>query len=234
MKLHWVELENWRQHTKTRIDFNEDTTVIYGPNETGKSTVLEALSRGFFDRSSSHAEAIKRIKPLTASGNVTSTVRINFTLNKTRYSVEKNFNLRNGTSLYKIAGEEPIILDQDDSADEQLIQLLEADLPSTRGSKPSQWGALRWLWTPQDYRELPTDKEGDPTSSLHLETKDGEGVLVTPKFQAVQNSVQTSYAQYFTRTGKTSKDSPISNTEKKIQTLQQRSVELRTKIKVCV
>ena len=231
MKLHWVELENWRQHTKTRIDFDEDTTVIYGPNETGKSTVFEALSRGFFDKSSTHAEAIKRIKPLTASGNVTSTVRIEFILNKTRYRVEKNFNLRSGTLLYKIAGEKTILLDQDNSADEELIQLLEAELPSTRGSKPSQWGALRWLWTPQDYRELPTDKEGDPTTSLHLETKDGEGVLVTPKFQTVQNSVQNSYAHYFTRTGKTGKESLISKIEEEIQTLQQGSVELRDKIK---
>ena len=231
MKLHWVELENWRKHTKTRIDFDEDTTVIYGPNETGKSTVFEALSRGFFDKSSTHAEAIKRIKPLTASGNVTSTVRIEFTLYKTRYRVEKNFNLRSGTSLYKIDDESSMLLAQDNSADEELIQLLEAELPSTRGSKPSQWGALRWLWTPQDYQELPTDKEGDPTASLHLGTKNGEGVLVTPKFQAVQNSVQTSYAQYFTRTGKTIKDSLISNTEEEIQTLQQGTVELRDKIK---
>ena len=231
MKLHWIELENWRQHIKTRIDFDKDTTVIYGPNETGKSTIFEALSRGLFDKSSTHAEAIKRVKPLTASGNITSTVRMEFTFNKTRYRVEKNFNLRSGTSLYKINGKGSILLAQDDSADEKLLQLLEAELPSTRGSKPSQWGALRWLWTPQDHRELPTEKEGDPTTSLHLETKGGEGVLVTPKFQTVQNSVQASYAQYFTRTGKTSKDSLIPNTEEEIQTYRQRSVELRDKIK---
>ena len=125
MKLHWVELENWRQHTKTRIDFDNDTTVIYGPNETGKSTIFEALSRGFFDKSSMHAEAIKRIKPHTASGNITSTVRIEFTLNKTSYRVEKNFNLRNGTSLYRIDDEKSTLLVQDNLADEKLIQLLE-------------------------------------------------------------------------------------------------------------
>ena len=231
MKLHWVELENWRQHTKTRIDFDEDATVIHGPNETGKSTVLEALGRGFFDKSSSHAGAIKRIKPLTASGNITSTVRIEFTLNKTRYCVEKNFNLRRGTALYKIVAEKTILLNQDESADEQLIQLLEADLPSPRGSKPSQWGAFHWLWAPQENRQLPTDKEGDPTTTLHLETQGGKGVLVTPKFQAVQNSVQARYSKYFTMTGKTSKDSPISKIEEEIQSLQHSCIELGDKIK---
>ncbi len=77
MKLHWVELENWRKHTKTRIDFNENATVIYGPNETGKSTILEALSKGLFDKSSSRAEAIKCVKPLSAPGKKTAlTARI--------------------------------------------------------------------------------------------------------------------------------------------------------------
>ncbi len=231
MKLHWVELENWRKHARTRIDFDETATVIYGPNETGKSTILEALSRGLFDKSGSRAEAIKCVRPLTASGNVTSTVRIEFTLNKTRYRLEKNFNLRRGTSLHKIDGKKATLLAQDNSADEQVMQLLEADLPSSRGSKPSQWGAFRWLWAPQENRGLPTDKEGDPTAALHLEAKDSGAVLVTPKLQAVQNLVQTSYAQYFTRTGKTRADSPVSNAEEKIQAHEQRSVELNEMIK---
>jgi DNA repair exonuclease SbcCD ATPase subunit len=230
MKLHWVELENWRQHVKTRIDFDENTTVIYGPNEAGKSTILEALSRGFFDRSGSQAEAIRRIKPLTASGNVTSTVRIEFTLNKARYRAEKDFNLRSGTSLYKITDRKSVLLDQD-TADEQLIKLLEADLPSPRGSKPSQWGAFHWLWANQDNRELPNNSEGDPTASLHLEKEDTGGMLVTPKFQAVQDRVHAAYAKYFTRTGRVASNSPIPGIEEEIQTLQQRSVELTNKIK---
>jgi len=232
MKLHWLELENWRQHTNTRIEIDDETTVIYGPNETGKSTVLEALSRGFFDKSSSSAESIKRIKPKTASGNVTSTVCMEFTLNKKRYLVKKDFNLRKGTSLYEIKGEKNIPLAQDNSADTKLIELLDAVLPSKGTSKPSQWGAFQWLWVPQENRELPTDKEGDPTTALHLETKDRGGVLVTPKFQSVQNSVLISYAQYFSRTGKTTKDSPIKNIEEEIQNLEKMSFEHKNKIEI--
>jgi len=202
MKLHWVELKNWRQHIKTRINFDDETTVIYGPNEQGKSTIFEALSRGLFDKSGSHADVIKRIKPKTASGDITSTVRIEFTLNKIRYCAEKNFNLKRGTFLNKVVGEESILLAQDNSADEQLIQMLEAQFPSTRGSTPSQWGAFHWLWAPQEGRELPIEKDGDPTAPLHLEPKDGVGVLVTLKFQVVQNSVLASYSQYFTSTGR--------------------------------
>jgi hypothetical protein len=231
MKLHWVELENWRKHANSRVDFDEGTTVIHGSNETGKSTILEALSRGFFDRSNSHAKDIQRIKPLTAHGNVTSTVRIEFTLRDTRYRVEKNFNLRSGTSLYKIVGERPDLISQDQSADEELIGLLDTNLPSG-ASKPSQWGAFHWLWIPQNNRELPTNKEGDPTTVLHLETKEGSGVLVTPKFQRVQNLVYTAYSQYFTKSGQAKKDSSTLKIQNDIQIIQQRSVELSNKIKM--
>jgi len=108
---------------------------------------------------------------------------------------------------------------------------LEANLPSSHGSLPPQWGAFQWLWASQDHRELPTDKLGDPTISLHLETKDSGTLLVTPKFQTVQNSVQTFYANYFTKTGRTGTNSPIPDIEKEIEKLQQKSAELKAKIK---
>ncbi|MEK7400025.1 MAG: SMC family ATPase [Candidatus Poribacteria bacterium] len=228
MKLHWVELENWRQHDKTKIEFDERTTVIYGPNEAGKSTIFEALSKGFFDRSSSQAETIRRIKPLTASGSVTSTVRIEFTINQTKYRVEKNFNIKSGTSLYRIDGEKSILIDQD-TADEKLIGLLEAELPSPRGSKPSQWGAFHWLWANQDNRDLPNTDDGDPTVVLHLETS-GD-LLVTPKFKAVQERIQSDYAKYFTNTGRETKDSPIPKLKEDIQNLEKSALELKEKIK---
>lgn len=175
MRLHWVELENWRQHTKTRIDFADDATVIYGPNEKGKSAVLEALSRGFFDKPSSRNKAINSIKPLTASGNITSTVRIEFTLKQTRYRIEKNFNLKSKsralTLLYKIENGKPILQNQDNAADEELKELLEADFPSKGISKPSQWGAFQWLWATQDGRELPDDKGVDSNQSPSFRNK---------------------------------------------------------------
>ena len=230
MKINSIELENWRLHNKTRIDFDNTATVIYGPNETGKSTILEALSRGLFDKSGSSADAIKRVKPHTAHGNVTSAVRIELTINNKQYRLEKNFNLRKGTSLYGIVRDKSTLQSQDNEADEQLIQLLEADFPSSRGSKPSNWGALQWLWAPQDNRDLPSGKEGDPTTSLHLATTKTADVLVTPKFQGVLSRTNDCCAKFFTQTGQRKKDSPISNMETQIQNLGQRVAGLNAKI----
>ena len=81
MKLHKIEVQNWRNHTQKQIDFDEKTTVIYGPNETGKSNILEALYRGIFDRSKSTATQIKGITPLSAVGSLSSKVSITFSIN---------------------------------------------------------------------------------------------------------------------------------------------------------
>jgi DNA repair protein SbcC/Rad50 len=230
MILNSIEIENWRQHTKLTAEFDKAATVIYGPNETGKSTILEALSKGFFDRSNSHSEAIKHIKPLTARGNVTSTVRIDFTLSTTKYRVEKNFNWKPGTRLYKFSQGKAILLAQDDSADEQLIKMLEASLPSSRGSKPSQWGAFQWLWAAQDNRELPTAHEGNPMISLHLETTQSGEVFATPAFLRVQKSLEPLYERYFTNTGRSTSNSYILSLEKEIQIHEASKIQLNEKM----
>jgi DNA repair exonuclease SbcCD ATPase subunit len=222
MRLNWIKLENWRQHKEKRIDFDNKTTVIYGPNESGKSTLLEGVSRGFFDKSSSNAEVIKRIKPLSASGSISSGVNIEFVLNDKTFRVEKYFNLRKGSKLFEIVQSKDRLLAEDDSADEMLIDLLEADLPSSRGSKPSQWGAFHWLFAPQENNKLPSEKDGDPTLSLHLESEESGGLLVTPRFQYIQDIVLGEYYQYFTKTGKFSGSSSIIKIDNELQESKER------------
>lgn len=44
MRLISLELENFRQHSSTKIDFVDGITIINGVNGSGKSTILEAIS----------------------------------------------------------------------------------------------------------------------------------------------------------------------------------------------
>ena len=206
MRLHSIEVENWRNHTRKRVDFDEKSTIIYGPNESGKSNILEALFRGFFDRSKSSAGPIKRITPLSAVGNLASKVVITFSLQGQKYSIEKTFNHNRGSELCRIDNEikTPIVHDAD--ADRRLIEMIEADI-STGVSDPSKWGAFYWLWTPQENRRLP--EKGDTTSYLHLDQK-GETALVTPVYQNVHSSIATKFLEYFTKKGNVTKKSPVS------------------------
>ena len=229
MKLISVELENWRRHSKLKIKFDDRATVIYGPNESGKSTLMEAFSRALFDRSSSHGDEIRRLKPLTAIGNVSSTVKLEFFLKGVNYMVEKTFNNNAGTKLFKLNSGKYTLLDQDESADQYLTKILEASLPSKGASKQSQWGSFQWLWAPQTSRELPAAGEGDPTISLHL---DKEAIITTPRFQRMQSAIDEDYAKYFTRTGKPTVASPISAMEAELDDLRQKKVDYENELRV--
>jgi len=44
MRLHSLQLTNFRQHVDTHIEFETGITGIIGPNGSGKSTILEAIA----------------------------------------------------------------------------------------------------------------------------------------------------------------------------------------------
>ena len=46
MRINSLHLWNFRQHIDTRIDFETGITGIIGPNGSGKTTILEAISVG--------------------------------------------------------------------------------------------------------------------------------------------------------------------------------------------
>lgn len=216
MRLHSVELENWRKHDYKRIDFDDKATIIHGPNESGKSTVLEALFRGLFDRHSTGAKEVKKITPLTSRGGVSSTVKITYSVGGSKYLVEKTFNYDAITKLYRLDNGDRRLIAKDDPADKQIIDMLEAEMNTKGASDPSKWGAFYWLWTLQDQRELP--KERDPASVLNLEYTQGQ-VLVTPKFDSVMNDFGDYYSTYFTPTGKDYSHSPLIDVQNDLEAM---------------
>jgi chromosome segregation ATPase len=232
MRLRSVELENWRLHSKLKINFDDKATVIYGANESGKSTIMEAFSRGLFDRSSSQSDAIRRIKPLTALGTISSSVKLEFALGTSDYIVEKVFNHRAGSKLFKLNEGEYSLIDQDESADGYLTKILETSLPSKGASRPSQWGSFQWLWAPQANRELPAAEEGDPTISLHLNKGEKGSIITTPRFQRIQSLIEEDFAKYFTKTGRPTSTSPISTIEESLETDRKKKIEYENELRL--
>ena len=64
MKLLRLKLENWRGVDAREIRFADGVTLIEGPNEIGKSTIVEALRILFETLHSSSAAGIKAIQPV--------------------------------------------------------------------------------------------------------------------------------------------------------------------------
>jgi DNA repair exonuclease SbcCD ATPase subunit len=226
MRLHFVELENWRKHEKKSIIFDEKATIIHGPNESGKSTILEALFRGLFDRHSTGAEEVRKITPLTTRGGVPSTVRISYSVGGSKYLVVKTFNHGAETELYQLENGSKRLIARDDPADKQVIDMLEAEMETRGASDPAKWGAFYWLWTLQERRELP--REGDPASILNLEHS-GD-VLITPKFDSVMKDFQKYYETYFTPKGKDYTHSPVVELQGDLEALRQEKNGLNLRI----
>lgn len=64
MKLLRLKLANWRGVESREVEFSDGVTLIEGPNEIGKSTIVEALQSLFNVMHSSSAGAIKAIQPV--------------------------------------------------------------------------------------------------------------------------------------------------------------------------
>jgi DNA repair exonuclease SbcCD ATPase subunit len=71
------------------LDLAPGMSVIVGPNEAGKSTVMDAICRGFYDRHNTGGEGMKSRQPWGSS--LGPTVEVEFTVGGQRYRLRKRF-----------------------------------------------------------------------------------------------------------------------------------------------
>ena len=64
MRLCRLSLRNWRGVDACDVQFAAGVTLIEGPNEVGKSTIVEALRMLFNEMDSSNKRAVKAIQPV--------------------------------------------------------------------------------------------------------------------------------------------------------------------------
>ena len=59
MKLCSVRVESWRclREAVELADLGPGLNLVFGPNEAGKSTLLDAICRGFYDRHNTSGSA---------------------------------------------------------------------------------------------------------------------------------------------------------------------------------
>lgn len=134
-------------------------TVVWGDNEAGKSTVLEALKAAFFTRHNATGEAREKLRPL--AGGATPEVSIAFSLAGSAYVLEKRFR-RNGVRL---TGPDCVL--ETDAAEHALARLLTYDLPSRGPAKAEQMGIAGLFWVDQA-TILATDQAPSATARARL------------------------------------------------------------------
>lgn len=142
MKIKSAQIKNYRIHADRSVTFDDRLTIISGPNESGKSTLVEAIHRGLFLKSRTGGAVRDRMMP--RDGAVPE-VTLSLELEGKKVAVRKVFHgTTKGTTLLDIAGEGTL---SGDAADEKLAQLLSA--PNALGSNETalrdRWAHL-WVW----------------------------------------------------------------------------------------
>ena len=96
MKLVSATVRNYRLHREVMVEFDPFRTLIGGPNEVGKSTLIEAIHRALFLKSTVTGEAHKSMVSSISSGH--PEVEVCFSTNGNEYKLTKRFGGLSGTT----------------------------------------------------------------------------------------------------------------------------------------
>ena len=138
MLLKHITLRNCRLHRLLEIDLQRSLNLIGGPNETGKSTLIEAVHRALFLKArgnSAHHRALE-----STHGGIPE-VEVSFESSQITYSLIKRFGSNGSTTLSssdarRLSG---------DAAEAELARILGVQPGATGTAVPGQWGHL-WVW----------------------------------------------------------------------------------------
>ncbi len=189
MKLVRLVLENWRGVETREIEFASGVTLIEGPNEIGKSTLVEALRTLFDELDSSNKKIVKAIQPI--GQDVGSRVEAEIITGDYHIVYSKTFNRGKQTQLQILTPKNEQLTGREahQRADQLLLETIDRGL----------WDAL-------------LVEQGKEIKGAHLADSDGlaraldeaAGSAAAEQSDSdLLRSVQAEYEQYYTlKTGR--------------------------------
>jgi hypothetical protein len=190
MILNSLELANFRKfRDPLRIDgFTDGFNIVVEPNETGKSTLLEALRAAFFIRYSAKTELVRSYVPI--GDDVAPRVAVGFELNGQSWTLEKQFMKSQFVRLTGNGGRR-----ESDAAEEALQELFAFERGNNRGSDPENRGPLGMLWVEQA-GALSVESPNRMVRDTVRGVLEGEVGAVTGgrRFDAIRANIETAYS----------------------------------------
>lgn len=174
MKLRSLALNQFKKFTSpVRLDGLDDgLNVIVGPNEMGKSTLLDALRAALFEKYSSKAQ------PITALQNdrnqAAPVVELAFEMEDGLYKITKRFIKKPYSRLLCPDGR----MLEGDAAEDTLRGLLGFEEPGKTGAKPETIGMWNVLWVQQGQSFGALDLPETARSSLHSALESEVGAVL--------------------------------------------------------
>lgn len=201
MILKTLEVANFRKfRDPLSIDgFTPGLNIVVEPNETGKSTLLEALRAAFFIRYSAKTKLVRSYVPL--GDDVAPRVSVGFEIKGQPWTLEKQFMKSHSVRLTGPDGRR-----ESDSAEEALQELLGFERGNNLGSDPETRGPLGMLWVEQATAlavENPNRIVRDTVRGV-LEAEVG-AVTGGRRFDAIRANVEMAYSALRTSSTKKAK-----------------------------
>jgi uncharacterized protein YhaN len=168
MKIRSIEITNFRKFVGTfKIDnIGDNVSVLVGPNELGKSTLLQAINGVIFEKARSTAGHVKAFRHFV-NGTVPE-VKLAFEVEGVRWTIQKRFGGQAGKAILTDSGAR---IFEDDAAETELQRLL-GFTGGSRGGEPGIWGTL-WVQQGKSFGDMQLDEDAQRTMQGCLETQVG-------------------------------------------------------------
>lgn len=222
MQLLDLTVRRVRRHRDLHLTFAPGLTLIGGANESGKSTLVEALHKGLFLKASATGRGVEELRSRLHPG--LPEVEIGFAAAGQQWRLRKRFAGSSGTCQLSHGGGLNL---SGAAAEEQLARLLGVE-GAVEGRRIAQL-PLRWahLWVRQGEAGgnlLDGPAEGYDLPRLIEQLQQGEGgdaALESPLDRRVIDSLQRQLDLQFTATGKVRAGSPLAEANQRLQRAQQ-------------
>lgn len=199
MKIRSIAVNQFKKFTTPMCldDIGDGLNIIVGPNEMGKSTLLDALRAALFEKYSSKAQ------PIIALQNVRNqagpVVELAFEVDDGTYRIRKRFVKKPYAHLFCPDGRRL----EGDEAEDTLRDLLGFDEPGKSGAKPETLGMWNVLWVQQGQSFGALNLPDSARSNLHsaLESEVGE-VLGGKRGRTLPDAVDKQLSEFVTKTGR--------------------------------
>ena len=198
MRIDRIRLKNFGGVTESEVKFAPTgVTIVHGPNEAGKSTLMTGINVLFDHRDDSRREEVRNTKPVNR--DVGSEVEADVEIGQHRFTYFKRFHKDKETRLTIHAPNAESLVGRE--AHERVQQILDSSVDT------ALWRALRIVQGRNlDMPEL----HSQPALEQALDRAAGQ-IQAGEKEDALFDAAYSEYATYFTDTGRERED-PIGQT----------------------
>jgi len=207
MRLNSATLRNYRVHRELKVELDPSRTLIGGPNESGKSTLIEAVHRALFLKAKGNTENHRAMVSLLSVAH--PEVELVFEAGRKSYLLKKRFGGMGNTTL-ACTGEAQL---SGDAAEVELARILCTEAGIAGKALAGQWAHL-WVWqgkADEDPSAHATAQKGGLLQ--RLQQMGGAAALQSDLDTRVANRFAELRDQIFTQAGKPKAGSELERAE---------------------